>query len=261
MLQAHPSLAPCIVAFLMVTINNNLAFCRKEQRMNKGLNEHEKYVIIRPIIGDCELDTNGFPIIKKTEYNENEWYDIDATNLQNLSCKSNNDRRILLMFAHDYRLENLWNNPLKKVALFQTFYAIATPDFSICPQMNINDLRHNVYKSRWLGRTWQNYGCTVFPTIQWALPDTYDIAFGGIEKGCVVVISTLGCQDNREVFLDGFNEMKRRLEPSLIIVYGKMISGMTGKFVNYSYSDTFSRDSVQLRIEGISQVFEIKENA
>ena len=55
--------------------------------------------------------------------------------------------------------------------------------------------------------------------------------------------------------------MKKRLTPSLIIVYGDMIEGMTGRFVNYKYSDAFSRDSFQLRIEGISQVFEIKEAA
>lgn len=76
-----------------------------------------------------------------------------------------------------------------------------------------------------------------------------------------MVISTLGCHNNTEVFLKGFNEMKKRLTPSLIIVYGDMIEGMTGRFVNYKYSDAFSRDSFQLRIEGISQVFEIKEAA
>jgi hypothetical protein len=40
-----------------------------------------------------------------------------------------------------------------------------------------------------------------------------------------------------------------------------MIEGMTGRFVNFKYSEAFSRDSFQLRIEGVSQVFEIKEVA
>lgn len=117
------------------------------------------------------------------------------------------------------------------------------------------------YMSRWLGKTWQNYGCTVYPTIGWALPDTYDLALSGVEKGSIVVISTLGCQNNPEIFLQGFNEMKRRIAPSLIIVYGDMIDGMTGRFVNFKYSDAFSKEFFQLSIEGVSQVFEIKEVA
>ncbi len=229
--------------------------------MIKGLSEYEKYKVLRPVIGDYEMDVNGFPIINKTEYREIDWNNISATGLQNASPKKNNGNSVLLMFNYDYRLLNLWNNPLKKIGLFQSFYAVASPDFSIYPSMNINDIRYNVYMSRWLGKTWQNYGCTVYSTIGWALPDTYDVVFGGVEKGGIVVISTLGCQNSTEVFLQGFNEMKIRLEPSLIIVYGEMIEGMTGRFVNFKYSEAFSRDSFQLRIEGVSQVFEIKEVA
>ena len=93
------------------------------------------------------------------------------------------------------------------------------------------------------------------------MPDTYDVVFGGVEKGSIVVISTLGCQNNAEVFLEGFNEMKKRIEPSLIIVYGDMIDGMTGRFVHFKYNEAFAKDSFQLCIEGLSQVFEIKEVA
>ncbi|MDD5866446.1 MAG: DUF4417 domain-containing protein [Lachnospiraceae bacterium] len=229
--------------------------------MINGLTEYEKFRVLRPVIGNCVLDTNGFPVINKTEYREKDWCNIGVTGLQNISPQKKNDNMILLMFNYDYRLMNLWNTPLKKIGLFQSFYAIATPDFSIYPGMNINDVRHNVYMSRWLGKTWQNYGCTVYPTIGWAMPDTYDVVFGGVEKGSIVVISTLGCQNNAEVFLDGFNEMKKRIEPSLIIVYGDMIDGMTGRFVHFKYNEAFAKDSFQLCIEGLSQVFEIKEVA
>jgi hypothetical protein len=229
--------------------------------MIKGLSEEEKLKILRPIIGGCEMDINGFPIINKSEYREKDWNNIRITGLQNASAQMDNRNVVLSMFSYDYKLLSLWNNPLKKVGLFQTFYAVATPDFSICPNMNINDIRHNVYMSRWLGKTWQNYGCRIFPTIGWALPDTYDIVFGGVEKGGIVIISTLGCHNNKDIFLQGFNEMKKRLEPSLIIVYGNMIKGMTGRFVNYKYSEAFSTDSFQLRLDGIPQVFEIREVA
>lgn len=105
-------------------------------------------------VGKHQLDENGFPIINKTEFREKEWQNIGVTGLQNASPKKKNDNMVLLVFNYDYRLLNLWNTPLKKIGLFQSFYAIATPDFSIYPEMNINDIRHNVYMSRWLGKTW-----------------------------------------------------------------------------------------------------------
>lgn len=135
----------------------------------KGLSDYEKYRVLRPVIGECKMDDNGFPVINKTEYCEKDWCNIGITGLQNISPKRNNRNMILHMFNYDYRLMNLWNSPLKKVGLFQSFYAIATPDFSIYPKMNINDIRHNIYMSRWLGKTWQNYGCTVYPTIGWTI--------------------------------------------------------------------------------------------
>ena len=40
----------------------------------------------------------------------------------------------------------------------------------------------------------------------------YDICFSGIEKNSIVIVST-GCMNNQKVFLKGFNEMKKRIEP------------------------------------------------
>ena len=155
----------------------------------RGLSDFEKYKILRPIIGGAEYDENEFPIIRKTVLDENEWTGIKAVNLQNARPSPMNQSSILLMFSYDSRLIALWNNPLKKVPLFQSYYAVASPDFSIYPGMNINDIRQNIYMSRWLGRTWQNYGCKVYPTIGWYKSDTYDICFSAVEKGSILVIS------------------------------------------------------------------------
>ena len=117
--------------------------------------------------------------------------------------------------------------------------------------------------ARWLGVTWQNYNCVVLPTVGWADPNTFDICFSGLEYGSVVVISTLGCKDNSEVFLRGFKELKARVNPPLIIVFGNMIKGMTGTFLNFGYTEAFSQPDCyeQLRFEGISKIFTIREVA
>ena len=68
--------------------------------------------------------------------------------------------------------------------------------------MNINDIRFNVYRNRWIGCMLQEKGYKVIPTIQWALEDTYDICFSGVEKGSVIIISTLGCIHNKDTFIN-----------------------------------------------------------
>lgn len=39
--------------------------------------------------------------------------------------------------------------------------------------------------------------------------------------------------------------MKKRLEPKLILVYGKIIEGMTGKMISFAYEDAFIRKCVK----------------
>ena len=231
--------------------------------MNKGLSEYEKYKVIRPVIGGCELDTYDMPIVRKTEFSAIDWEHLKITGVQNASVKNSDKNTMITMFSSDKRLLSLWNEPLKKIGLFHGFAAVCTPDYSLYPTMNINDIRHNIYKARWLGATWQNYHCTVLPTVGWVLPDTYDLCFSGLEYGSVVVISTIGCQEKPKEFLAGFREMKARLNPPLIIVYGDMIPGMTGTFLNFPYEEGFCRKQKyeQLRIEGISRLFTVEEVA
>ena len=93
------------------------------------------------------------------------------------------------------------------------------------------------------------------------MPDTYDICLGAIEKGSVVIISALGCTNHKAGFLNGFEEMKKRIEPPIIIVVGNMISGMTGTFINFRYDDSFANPYEQLKLEGFSSVFTIAKEA
>lgn len=229
--------------------------------MIKGLTEYEKYKVIRPIIGPCEYDRFDIPIVKKTDISKIDLDNLKAIGIKSASPRTSDKNKLVLMHSYDKELIRLWNDPLKKVGLFQGFAAVATPDFSIYSNMNENDIRHNIYMSRWLGVTWQNYNCTVLPTMGWALPNTYDLCFSSVEYESPVIISTLGCDEHKNVFLDGFYEMRRRINPPLIIVVGDMIDGMSGTFINYRYTDTFCHKYTQLEFEGISRVFTIREVA
>lgn len=224
-----------------------------------GLTEYERYKVIRPVIGGTELDEYDMPIIRKPSIGKIDWEGLRGINYHNLSISENLSDVLALMFRYDKYLDALWNNPLKRIPLFQRCMAIGTPDFSAYTSMNTNDIRFNVYRSRWLGRTWQNYGCTVLPTVGWAASNTYDICFSGIERETPVIISTIGCKQNLDVFFEGFEEMKRRIHPPIIVVYGDIIDGMTGTFIKFSYESTFAQKHQQLRMREISQIVTIKE--
>jgi len=227
--------------------------------MIKGKNEIEKLNVTRQMIGTCEYDpVYDLPIITKTDLSRLDLENLHLCGVQNLSVKRNNHNTLVHMFRYDCELHAYWNNPLKKIPLFRTCAAISTPDFSVTPDMNINEMRHNVFKGRWLGKLWQNYGCVVIPTVGWADPCTYDLCFSGIEVSSPVIISTIGCKENKEVFLEGFSAMKKRIRPELIFVYGDMVQGMTGTFVNFTYTDAFSKKYEQLRLTGISQIFTVE---
>ncbi len=171
--------------------------------MNKGLSEYDVYKVIRPLFGDVSYDQNNMPILNRADYSKINWDTLGIRGMQNMSVRNNNRNTLLTMFNYDKRLLSLWNSPLKKIPIFQTYAAVATPDFSLYPSMNYNEIRHNIFMSRWLGKTWQSYGCNVIPTVGWALPDTYDLCLGSIETGSVVIISTLGCSNYVNEFLKG----------------------------------------------------------
>lgn len=230
--------------------------------MIKGLTEYDKFKIIHPLPDDTKYTKNDMPIIKKEEIDISGLSQRKILNVSNINSSKNSSNTILINFNYDNILNRIWNDPFKNIPRYQSFYAVCTPDFSIYSNMNLNEIRFNVYKNRYLGCLWQYYGIRVIPTIQWGDERTYDFCFEGVEKGSVVIISTLGCQNNKEFFLKGFEELKRRIEPELIIVFGKLVSGMTGKFIQYKYEESFNtkeRDYEQLALFSISRIIEIKE--
>lgn len=87
-------------------------------------------------------------------------------------------------------------------------------------------------------------GIKVIPTVSWGLENTFDFCFNGIEKGSTVAVSTYmvsehgSHKDQKELFLKGYNEMFKRIEPELVICYNTPFPEMEGNilFVDYDLS-------------------------
>lgn len=229
------------------------------------MDDFEKIKILRSVSEQHinKDDKNGMPIMNKVTEKDIDVENMQAINIQNVSVKNVNSQHIIFPFRYDKDLRRYWNNPFFYIPLFSSAMAVCSPDFSVYPSMHYEEVRHNIFQNRWLGCLWQDMGCIVIPTVSWALPDSYDVCLSGIQNGSVVAISTIGCHKvlSRELFMQGFNEMKKRINPSLIIVYGKMFPDMTGNFVNVKYDEGFEKKNkaLQLQLFKISKKFIVKE--
>lgn len=241
------------------------ALYKENQSRKRGkdmIDELEKVKIIRPLFNKGrKIQNKRIPVMTKVTEKEIDLNKLMPINIQNVKCKNDNSNKIGLMFTYDNRLNKYWNDPFKYLPVVLTLGAICTPDFSVYSTMDEHMTEHSVYMNRWIGCLWQDHGAIVIPTIQWSTPDTYDICFSGVEKGTIVAISTLGCDKYQQEFLTGFYEMKRRINPPVIIVFGKIIPGITGRIVNYDFKDGFEikADFEQLILFDLPKIFEIKE--
>ena len=120
------------------------------------------------------------------------------------------------------------------------FAGALSPDFSLYLDYPISLQIYNTYRNRYCGAYWQSLGVNVIPTIGWRDEKSFDFCFDGVEKGSVVAVGTVGIMNNKdakELFLKGYNEMLKRIEPSKIIIYGNEIEGLGG---NKIYIKPFS---------------------
>lgn len=176
----------------------------------------------------------GIPSIKKQ--------DISLENISLIACsdtKPNAPKSHMKFGVHffvdDYRFECIYKNPEKSLQKYSQYAFLLTPDYSTYAEMNIWRQMESVAHSRWVGAYWQSKNLNVIPTITWSTPSSYDFCFDGIEQGSIVAISTIGCKKNHHNFMNGYNEMIRRINPKAIICYGKPYDDMKGNIIYVDY--------------------------
>lgn len=133
--------------------------------------------------------------------------------------------KIVHYFVDDYQFTRYWNQPDRYIPLLSRFQAVCSPDFSLYTDMPVAMQIYNHYRKHWLAAYWQIHGLTVYPTIAWSTPDSYDWCFDGEPVGGIVAVSSVGTQQNAEskrLFLQGYEEMLKRLDPAWVIFYGKV---------------------------------------
>ena len=176
-----------------------------------------------PLIRRQEIDIKNLSLIP---YHLTEPHDV-----KNKNCGVH-------FFIDDYRFKEVFVKPDISFKRICDYKFLLTPDVSLYREMPKWKLIENTGESRYIGAFWQSKGKIVIPTVGWAGLSTIDICTSGIEKGCVIAISTVGCKTSKFDFLTGYDRVLKILEPPCVICVGKPFAEMAGNIVNVKYSRT-----------------------
>lgn len=179
----------------------------------------------------------GIPDMKADEFNVKELipYRVDS-----------NRNGTAHFFLDDYRFERCWKNADSQIEELKKYDGVLSPDFSMYTNYPTAFQIWQVYRNRWCACYWQSLGIKVIPTVSWSDESSYKYAFLGIPKHSVVAIGTVGIlndENAKKLFMQGFKEMLKQLEPKEILIYGNRSKQMESELSNLFASATRERSS------------------
>ena len=175
-----------------------------------------------------------FPMIKKQKIEEVELLGF------NYARTGKNKDKFLHFFLDDYQFERVWNSLKKNREIISRYKGALSPDFSLYTDFPLALQIYNTYRNRFCGAYWQDQGIKVIPTVGWSDSRSFDFCFEGIEEGCTVAISNVGSfrnKNTRKLFLEGYEEMLKRIKPEKILIYGREMEKLEG---NIQYIKPFN---------------------
>lgn len=148
---------------------------------------------------------------------------------ESFSRKIKNHRKLNVNFyVDDCKFTRLWNNPDKYIDHLSCFHSVTMPDFSISTgelgmpfALNI----YNKYRNHALAWYLHMNDINVIPSVSIADKENYDWCFDGLPKNSVLSVCTNGRVRSKVARLElceGFKEMCDRLEPTKVIIVGRV---------------------------------------
>ncbi|MDO5306907.1 MAG: DUF4417 domain-containing protein [bacterium] len=184
----------------------------------------------------------GIPDIKKDEFEVKELipYRVDS-----------NRNGTAHFFLDDYRFERCWRKPDSQIEELKKYDGVLSPDFSMYTNYPQAMQIWQVYRNRWCACYWQSLGIKVIPTISWSDEQSFKYCFLGVQKGSTVAIGTVGVLNDecaQTLFMQGFKEMLKQLEPKEILIYGNKLSELEG-YKNIRWFDPYMNKFIKAKGE------------
>lgn len=173
----------------------------------------------------------NMPLIRKQN--------IDISKIEFLSYvntkkeDNENKNKTIHFFTYDWKFEKVYDNADDEIKKLSQYYCLLSPDFSIFTNMPLALQIESVFKNRWCGAYWQSKGLKVIPTVSWGDERSFDFCFDGIEEGSIVAVCTYYRENCEEEFMLGYNEMLKRIKPSVIICYDEPFKSMIGNIKEF----------------------------
>ncbi len=184
----------------------------------------------------------GIPDIKKDEFEINELipYRVDS-----------NRNGTAHFFLDDYRFERCWRNPDSQIEELKKYDGVLSPDFSMYTNYPQAMQIWQVYRNRWCACYWQSLGIKVIPTISWSDEQSFKYCFLGVQKRSTVAIGTVGVLNDeyaKTLFMNGFKEMLKQLEPKEILIYGNKLTELED-YKNIRWFDPYMNKFIKAKGE------------
>ena len=184
----------------------------------------------------------GIPDIKKDEFEVKELipYRVDS-----------NRNGTAHFFLDDYRFERCWRNPDSQIEELKKYDGVLSPDFSMYTNYPQAMQIWQVYRNRWCACYWQSLGIKVIPTISWSDEQSFKYCFLGVQKGSTVAIGTVGVLNDeyaKTLFMQGFKEMLKQLEPKEILIYGNKLTELEG-YKNIRWFEPYMNKFIKVKGE------------
>ena len=147
--------------------------------------------------------------------------------------KITNPKEVFVMFyEHDDKFADLIRDPDKYVDDLSRFAGVISPDNSLYRDIPLACQIANIYRNRLIGSYLQRQKILAIPNLRWGDERTYRkemfgeaVAFASAPKHSVVSVGCYGCirgEENKRHFATGFLAMLDELEPTVVIIYGKL---------------------------------------
>lgn len=208
----------------------------KTSAKEKKRNSYRDLYNLRLLKGLCAAELYGFPLLKpwspRVVSKPLAFHEARAYYRKRKTLKG----YFVHFYINDAQFECVRKRPEAYLAMLKSADFIIAPDFSTYRNFPFPVLVKNAFDNLLLAAYFQREGCNVVANVIWARPTFYDLTFSGQPVGGTICISSnsLDLRDKKgiQLWLHGYREAIKRLNPSQVIRIGKVIPGEEEIFAN-----------------------------
>lgn len=137
-------------------------------------------------------------------------------------------------FIDDYQFDRVWHDPRRYTELLKQYKAVMSPGFSQYIDWPVAIRIYNHYRKHFMAAYWQMNGIKVYPTILWGDKDSFKWCFDGEPVGSCIAVQSMGFlkkPETKPIFMYGYDAMLERLQPTTILIYGKVPKECRGNII------------------------------